>query len=90
MLRHHRPLFWISTLWGLGNEKAMRRLPAALRELVVYRVATRVGCSWCVDFGTMLQRHHGPDVERLRGSTAIPTRPRSPPPSGGRWPTPTR
>lgn len=53
-------------LWELGNEKAMRRLPASLRELVVYRVATQVGCSWCVDFGTMLQRHHGLDIERLR------------------------
>lgn len=32
----------------------------------MYRVATQVGCSWCVDFGTMLQRHHGLDIERLR------------------------
>ena len=65
MLRH-RPVFWAYALWELGNEKAMRRLPATLRELVVYRVATQVGCSWCVDFGTMLQRHHGLDIERLR------------------------
>ena len=53
-------------LWVTGNEKAIRRLPVALRELVAYRVATRVGCSWCVDFATMVQRHHGLDVERLR------------------------
>ncbi|HEX2299534.1 MAG TPA: carboxymuconolactone decarboxylase family protein [Pseudonocardiaceae bacterium] len=62
----HRPVFWTYALWELGNEKALRRLPASLRELVVYRVAIRVGCSWCVDFGTMLQRHHGLDIERLR------------------------
>ena len=65
MLRH-RPVVWAYALWELGNQKAMRRLPATLRELVVYRVATQVGCSWCVDFGTMLQRHHGLDIERLR------------------------
>lgn len=66
LLRHHRPIFWAYSLWELRNEKAMRKLPASLRELAVYRVATQVGCSWCVDFGTMLQRHHGLDVARLR------------------------
>ena len=66
VLLHHRPAFWAYALWELGNEKVMRRLPASLREVVVYRVATQVGCSWCVDFGTMLQRHHGLDIERLR------------------------
>ncbi|MGH3915683.1 MAG: carboxymuconolactone decarboxylase family protein [Pseudonocardiaceae bacterium] len=66
VMLHHRLVFWIYGLWELGNEKALRRLPASLRELVVYRVATQVGCSWCVDFGTMLQRHHGLDIDRLR------------------------
>lgn len=66
VMMRHRPVFWAYALWELGNEKALRRLPASLRELVVYRVATQVGCSWCVDFGTMLQRHYGLDIERLR------------------------
>ncbi|HEV7452380.1 MAG TPA: carboxymuconolactone decarboxylase family protein [Pseudonocardiaceae bacterium] len=66
VMLNHRPAFWAYALWELGNEKAMRRLPASLRELVVYRVATQVGCSWCVNFGTMLLRDHGLDVERLR------------------------
>jgi hypothetical protein len=44
VLRHHRAAFWAYTLGELGNEMAMRRLPASLRELVVYRVATQVGC----------------------------------------------
>ena len=66
LLRRHRRIFWAWSLWELRNEKAMRKLPASLRELAVYRVATQVGCSWCVDFGTMLQRHHGLDVGRLR------------------------
>ena len=41
-------------------------LPRRLRELAVYRTATVVGCSWCVDFGTMLQRLDGLDVDRLQ------------------------
>lgn len=44
VMLNHRPVFWAYSLWELGNEKAMRRLPASLRELVVYRVATQVGC----------------------------------------------
>jgi AhpD family alkylhydroperoxidase len=75
VMLNHRPAFWVYALWELGNEKAMRRLPPSLRELVVYRVATQVGCSWCVDFGTMLQRHHGLDVERLRELDSYQTSP---------------
>ncbi|MGH3942188.1 MAG: carboxymuconolactone decarboxylase family protein [Pseudonocardiaceae bacterium] len=75
VMLHHRPVFWTYGLWELGNEKAMRRLPASLRELVVYRVATQVGCSWCVDFGTMLQRQHGLDVDRLREIDGYQTSP---------------
>jgi len=40
-------------------------LPANVRELAVYWAARTVGCSWCVDFGAMLQRLDGLDVERL-------------------------
>ena len=75
VLLHHRRAFWAYALWELGNEKAMRRLPASLRELAVYRVATQVGCSWCVDFGTMLQRHHGLDIQRLRELDSYQTSP---------------
>ncbi|MPZ64656.1 MAG: carboxymuconolactone decarboxylase family protein [Pseudonocardiaceae bacterium] len=65
VMLHHRPVLLAYSAWELANEKAMRQLPAALRELVVHRVATQVGCSWCVDFGTMLARHQGLDLERL-------------------------
>lgn len=37
VLLHHRRAFWAYALWELGNEKAMRRLPASLREVAVYR-----------------------------------------------------
>ncbi|WP_181784863.1 carboxymuconolactone decarboxylase family protein [Pseudonocardia pini] len=64
--RHHRGLFWAGLLSELAYEKASTALPAPVREIAVYRVATVVGCSWCVDFGTMLQRLEGLDVDRLR------------------------
>ncbi len=65
VLAHHRPVLSAYALWELANERAMRHLPASLRELAVYRVATNIGCSWCVDFGAMLARHDGLDVPRL-------------------------
>ena len=45
---------------------ASTKLPASVRELAVFWTARTVGCSWCVDFGSMLQRLDGLDVERLR------------------------
>lgn len=64
--RHHRRLFWATSVAELAAEKAHTVLPRTLRDLVVYRTATDVGCSWCVDFGTMLMRHEGLDIDRLR------------------------
>jgi len=66
VLRHHPRLFWAGALAESAAEKASTVLPRRLRELAVYRTATGVGCSWCVDFGTMLQRLDGLDVDRLR------------------------
>jgi len=63
--RHHRGIFWASMIAEVGWLGAARRLPASVRELAVYRTATVVGCSWCVDFGTMLQRLEGLDTGRL-------------------------
>ncbi len=47
-------------------QSASKRLPVSVRELAVFWTARTVGCSWCVDFGAMLQRLDGLDVERLR------------------------
>jgi AhpD family alkylhydroperoxidase len=47
-------------------QSASRKLPANVRELAVYWTARTVGCSWCVDFGSMLQRLDGLDIERLK------------------------
>lgn len=72
---HHRKLM----LAGARHELAVRRastvLPDNVRELAVYRVAQRVGCSWCVDFGTMLQRLEGLDIERLQAIDEYATSP---------------
>ena len=63
--RHHRKVFWAAAVSELAWERAATLLPASVREIAVYRTATVVGCSWCVDFGTMLARHSGLDVDRL-------------------------
>ena len=63
---HHRGLLTASGLHELAVERASKVLPANVRDVAVYRVAARLGCSWCVDFGTMLQRLGGLDIERLR------------------------
>ncbi|HEX3589092.1 MAG TPA: carboxymuconolactone decarboxylase family protein [Pseudonocardiaceae bacterium] len=62
---HHSKLLVAYGVGEMAVEKTAKVLPAEVRELAVYRTATRVGCSWCVDFGTMLQRNHGLDIERL-------------------------
>jgi AhpD family alkylhydroperoxidase len=64
--RHHTGVFWASIVAEMSYQQACKRLPVTVRELAVYRTATQVGCQWCVDFGTMLQRLEGLDVERLK------------------------
>lgn len=66
VLRHHRALFLAGAVSDLAYDRAATLLPAPLRQLAVYRTATVVGCSWCVDFGAMLHRLDGLDVERLQ------------------------
>lgn len=62
---HHPKLLAGTAVSELLTGKLATVLPAGVRELAVYRVATRIGCSWCVDFGTMLQRNEGLDTGRL-------------------------
>ncbi len=63
---HHRKLFVASARHELAVEKATHVLPKNIVQLAVYRAAWTVGCSWCIDFGTMLTRLDGLDVERLK------------------------
>lgn len=63
---HHVKVMCASATHELLVEKAARHLPTSVRELAVYRTAVVLGCSWCVDFGTMLQRLDGLDIDRLK------------------------
>lgn len=63
---HHPALMRASAAHEWLVEKGSRVLPPNVREIAVYRAAVRVGCSWCVDFGTMLQKHQGLDIDRLK------------------------
>lgn len=63
---HHPRLFTTTLRHELKLQKATRVVPSPLIQLAVYRTAWVVGCSWCVDFGAMLQRLDDLDVERLR------------------------
>jgi AhpD family alkylhydroperoxidase len=63
---HHPGLLTAQGIHEMLVERAARRLPAELRDLVVHRVATVVGCSWCVDFGTMIATKAGISVRRHR------------------------
>jgi AhpD family alkylhydroperoxidase len=63
---HHPGLFLAGAIHETALGRASSRLPASVRELAVYWTARAVGCSWCVDFGAMLQRLDGLDVERLK------------------------
>jgi AhpD family alkylhydroperoxidase len=62
---HHPRLLVTNAVHETMLEKASRRLPANVRELAVFWTARTIGCSWCVDFGSMLQRLDGLDIERL-------------------------
>ncbi|MGW0518223.1 carboxymuconolactone decarboxylase family protein [Crossiella sp. NPDC003009] len=66
VMAHHRGIMIAAAVTETAVERAAKHLPHSLTDLVVYRVATELGCSWCVDFGTMLQRHKGLDIERLK------------------------
>lgn len=62
----HTGLLTATAMHETAVEKASRTLPANVRQIAVYRVAVRLGCSWCVDFGTMLQKLDGLDIDRLK------------------------
>jgi AhpD family alkylhydroperoxidase len=53
---------------NVGFELSLERaaaLPARLNELASIKVATRIGCRFCIDIGASLARGHGVSVEAL-------------------------
>jgi len=63
---HHPGLLLAAGIHESVLDRASRRLPANVGELAVFWTARSIGCSWCVDFGSMLQRLDGLDVDRLK------------------------
>ena len=63
---HHRRLLVANSVHEGLLARGSTALPASVRELAVFWTARTVGCSWCVDFGAMLMRLEGLDVDRLK------------------------
>lgn len=73
---HHRGVTVAGGLHEMLVERASKTLPKSVRELAVYRAAVRLGCEWCIDFGTMLQRLDGLDIDRLKEINDYATSPK--------------
>lgn len=79
VLAHHPKFFMAAARHEQAVQKARARsggLPNEIGHLVEFRVATTIGCSWCVDFGQMLTRLEGLDVEKMRHIEDFETDPR--------------
>ncbi|SOJ53673.1 hypothetical protein MSIMFB_01172 [Mycobacterium simulans] len=73
---HHSRLLVANAVHETLLQRASRTLPISVRELAVLWTARKIGCSWCVDFGSMLQRLDGLDIERLKEIDNYATSPR--------------
>lgn len=63
---HHPRLLVASAVHESLLKSGSKTLPGSVRDLAVFWTARTVGCSWCVDFGTMLMRLESLDTERLK------------------------
>jgi AhpD family alkylhydroperoxidase len=73
---HHPRLLVANAVHETLLESGSKKLPKNVRELAVLWTARTIGCSWCVDFGEMLQRLDGLDVDRLKDIDNYATSPR--------------
>jgi AhpD family alkylhydroperoxidase len=65
VVAHHPRLLIANAVHETMLQSASRTVTANARELAVFWTARTIGCSWCVDFGSMLQRLDGLDMKRL-------------------------
>ena len=63
---HHPRLLIANAVHETLLDSGSKKLPKNVRELAVFSTARTIGCSWCVDFGAMLQRPDGLAVDRLK------------------------
>ncbi len=73
---HHPRLLVANAVHETLLQSGSKKLPVSVRELAVFWTARTIGCSWCVDFGSMLQRLDGLDVDRLKDIDNYATSPR--------------
>jgi AhpD family alkylhydroperoxidase len=76
VVAHHPRLLITYAVHETMLQSASRKLPTSVRELAVLWTARTVGCSWCVDFGSMLLRLDGLDIERIQDIENYATSPR--------------
>ena len=76
VLANHPSLYAAYSEQEAGAAKAMTVLPVNIRDIAQYRVAWTIGCSWCIDFGKMISRLHGLDIEQLKEIEDFATSPR--------------
>ncbi|OMC30519.1 transposase [Mycobacterium sp. GA-1841] len=72
---HHPRLMVANGVHEMLLKSGSKKLPAGVRELAVFWTARTVGCSWCVDFGSMLMRLDNLDMERLKSIDDYATSP---------------
>jgi AhpD family alkylhydroperoxidase len=76
VVAHHPRLLVANAVHETLLQSGSKKLPASVRELAVFWTARTIGCSWCVDFGSMMQRLDGLDVDRLKDIDDYATSPR--------------
>lgn len=60
-MSHHPGVLFPWSLMEMAGQRRRSRLPAQLADLVVLVTAARLGCSWCVDFGSYEWEQKGLD-----------------------------
>lgn len=76
VVAHHPRLMVANVIHEGLLQSGSKKLPTSVRDLAVFWTARTIGCSWCVDFGSMLQRLDGLDVDRLKDIDGYASSPR--------------
>jgi alkylhydroperoxidase family enzyme len=63
---HHSGVLVAMGVLETAADLGWKKLDPTLRWLAIQEVSTRIGCSWCVDFGYYLGMNAGIDPEKVR------------------------
>jgi alkylhydroperoxidase family enzyme len=66
---HHSGVLVAMGLLETAAEKGWTKLDPTLRWLAIQEASTRIGCSWCVDFGYFEGMNDGIDPEKVRAAS---------------------